>query len=347
MGMAFEFTGPMDCRWRSFTSAARTVFDVSARRLLRGPRRPAWGWELEVRTDVLRRQLRTAFGMRDINQARACLDSIVIRASALSRVRTARSREPDLQGCWCVPANLVQERTVLYLHGGGYSFYPRAYAGVAAEIALAAKSRMFALDYRLAPEYPFPAQLQDALSAYRCLLQTGADPGSLVVAGDSAGGNLALALLLAARDARLPMPALAVLISPATDFRLDQLPPQDCDWIDPQMLARWADWYCGADQRCDPLVSPACADLRGLPPMYVQAGGSEILYPSIRAFVQRARRQSVDAILDTWEEMNHDFLIFGPDVPQSGDALRRLAAAIDLRLAASRPAQARSVPEPC
>jgi monoterpene epsilon-lactone hydrolase len=343
MGMAFEFTGPIDCQGRSLASAARAVLDVSARRLLRGPRRPAWGWELEVRTEVLRRQLRTAFGMRDINQARACLDSIVARASA--RVRTAR--DPDLQGYWCVPANVAQERTVLYLHGGGYSFYPRVYVAMVAQIALAAKSKTFALDYRLAPEHRFPAQLQDALSAYRRLLQTDTDPGSLVVAGDSAGGNLALALLLAARDAHLPMPALAVLISPATDFRLDRLSPQDCDWIDPVMLARWAGWFCGADQRCDPLISPACADLRGLPPMYVQAGGCEILYPSIRAFVQEARRQSVDATLDTWEEMNHDFLIFGPDIPQSGDALRRLAAAIDLRLSASRPARATSVPEPC
>ena len=133
--------------------------------------------------------------------------------------------------------------TVLYFHGGGYSFYPRAYANFIALITLAAKSRTFALDYRLSPEHRFPAQLEDALNAYRWLLETGVDPDHLVLAGDSAGGNLALALLLAARDSKLPLPALAIALSPPTDFETNHasiVRNQDSDWIDKRMLDQWA-----------------------------------------------------------------------------------------------------------
>ncbi len=116
--------------------------------------------------------------------------------------------------------------TVLYFHGGGYSFYPQAYAHFIALITLAAKSRTFALDYRLSPEHRFPAQLEDALSAYRWLLEQGVDPARLIFAGDSAGGNLTLALLLAARESKLPLPALAIALSPPPTLTSKLTSPQ-------------------------------------------------------------------------------------------------------------------------
>jgi acetyl esterase/lipase len=159
-----------------------------------------------------------------------------------------------------------------------------------------------------------------------------------VLAGDSAGANLALALLLTARDSKLRLPCLTVLLSPATDFRAG-LPEHDThDWIDAAMLSRWADWFCRPEQRCQPLVSPACAELQGLPPMYIQAGGSELLYPSIATFVERATAHGVDITLDTWPEMNHDFQLFGPGVPQAAEALQRIGEAIDCRLPDCKPA---------
>ncbi|MGZ4732031.1 MAG: alpha/beta hydrolase fold domain-containing protein, partial [Terriglobales bacterium] len=151
----------------------------------------------------------------------------------------------------------------------------------------------------------------------------------------SAGGNLALASLLAVRDRKLPLPGLVVALSPATDLeskRASITRNQASDWIEKQMLEKWTDWFCEPAQRCDPLVTPLSADLRGLPPIYIQAGGSEILYDSIQAFADHARSQGAEVVLETWKNMNHVFQMFGPDVPQSAEALERIGEVIDFRV---------------
>jgi len=139
-------------------------------------------------------------------------------------------------------------------------------------------------------------------------------------------------LLLAARESKLPLPALAVALSPPTDFETDLTGKGDWDWIEKQMLEQWRDWYCDSAERRNPLVSPLCADLRGLPPIYLQAGRAEILYDSIQAFADRAQKQGVDVVLETWEDMTHDFQMFGFDAPQSAEALRKIGQVIDVRV---------------
>jgi acetyl esterase/lipase len=271
--------------------------------------------------------------MGDVNAARHYLDSIVISSQALAEVNITRVAQEKFSGAWFVGHTADTPVTILYLHGGGYSFYPRAYIHFIALITLAATSRTFALDYRLSPEHRFPAQLEDALNAYRWLLENGTHPDQLVVAGDSAGGNLTLALLLAARDSQLPPPALAIALSPPTDFETEyasMVSNQAFDWIDRRMLTHWADWFCGPSQRRDPLVSPLWADLRGLPPIYIQAGRAEILYDSIQAFADHARSQGADVVLETWADMNHDFQMFGPYAPQSAEALRRMREVVNV-----------------
>jgi acetyl esterase/lipase len=301
-----------------------------------GPRCASWNLAAELGTEILKRHLQAAFGMRDVNEARSYLDSLAQPSRALSQVRTTNVVEENFKGSWVLPDNANCDVTILYLHGGGYSFYPRSfYDNLAAMIALAARSRIFALDYRLSPEYKFPAQLEDATNAYRWLLGQGADPRRLAVAGDSAGGNLTLALLLSLRDSKLPLPALAVCLSPAVDFEgRDAGAPgsSEYDWITQPMALQWADWFCTEQQRSDPLVSPLHADLRGLPPIYIQAGGSEILLPGIQTFVQRAREQGADVVLEIWEAMNHDFQALGEDVPQSAEAIRRIGEVVASRL---------------
>ena len=220
----------------------------------------------------------------------------------------------------------------MYLHGGGYAFYPQAYDNFIAMITLVAKSRTFALDYRLTPEHRFPAQLEDALNAYRWLLENGADPDSLVLAGDSAGGNLALALLLATRESKLPLPALVVALSPPTDFEADPIGNWEFDWIEKPMLRQWADWFCDFSERRNPLVSPIGADLGGLPPIYLQAGRAEILYESIQAFADRGQQQGAEIVLESWQDMNHDFQMFGRDSPQSAEALQMIGRVIEERV---------------
>jgi acetyl esterase/lipase len=280
--------------------------------------------------------------MPSVNESRRYLDSIVVDSPALSDVSITPVTNETIRGSWFIPKKAEPRATVLYLHGGGYSFYPKAYANLIALITLAAQSRTWALDYRLSPEYRFPAQLEDAVGAYRWLLDNGTDPNELVIGGDSAGGNLALALLLSARDLKLPLPKLAFALSPPTDLEAaiefegsstSLVRNEAFDWIDRRMLFKWADWFCQPTQRRDPYVSPAYADLRGVPPIYIQAGRAEILYDSIAAFASRAKSQGADVVLDSWADMNHDFQMFGYQVPQSAEALRRLGEVINRHIA--------------
>jgi epsilon-lactone hydrolase len=356
MAARIQFNGPIRYRLRSTALVCRSVVTTCLRRLIKGPRRPGWNLAFEIGTQVLRGNLAIAFAMPDASEARRYLDSVVINSPEVSQVRVTPSSDDKVKGSWFVPNTFVANNveppvTLLYLHGGGYSYYPKSYANLIASVTLAAKSRTFALDYRLSPEHPFPSQLEDALAAYRWLLNTDVSADNLVVAGDSAGGNLTLALLLSARDHGLPPPALAIALSPATDFvtpvelggRASISANEEFDWIQKDMLVKWADWFCRPDQRQNPLVSPIYADLLGLPPIYIQAGRAEILYDSIQAFADRARSQGADVLLESWPDMNHDFQMFGRITPQSAQAIRRLGEVIHSRTTNNAKSQKREI----
>lgn len=331
MSTKLQFRGPVRFRLRNLAGLGQSILEVVARRLLKGPRRPSWNWFVEVATQVLRRQVIVAFKMGDIERARLYLDSVVISSPVTRAVNITPVVQPNFRGRWFAQKSVETPVIVLYLHGGGYSFYPRAYDYFIALITLAARSRTFALNYRLTPEHRFPAQLEDAMNAYRWLLDSSADPDNLVVAGDSAGAHLTLALLLAIRDAKLPRPALAIALSPPTDADTSGLRDQGFDWIDKAALTQWADWFYDPAHRRDALVSPLRADLHGLSPIYMQAGRAEILYDNIQAFADWGKNQGADIVLESWADMNHDFQMFGSDAPQSAEALRRIGEVIDRR----------------
>jgi len=332
MTARIHFRGPPLYRLRHAAELNQCILEASARRALGGPRRPDWNWFVELATEVLKRVTCAAFEMGDVNEARRYLDSVAISSPALSAVGIVPVAQEKFRGSWFTGKKTEPDVTVLYFHGGGYSFYPKSYANFIALITIAAKSKTFALDYRLSPDHRFPSQLEDALNAYSWLLEEGADPERLIVAGDSAGGNLTLALLLAARSSKLPPPALAVALSPPTDFDTDLIGNAEFDWIEKRMLEQWADWFCDSADRHNALVSPLWADLRGLPPIYIQAGRAEILYDSIQAFADRAQKQGADVVLESWANMNHDFQMFGLDAPQSAQALWRIGKVIDERV---------------
>jgi monoterpene epsilon-lactone hydrolase len=333
-----RLAGPLKYRERSLRLLSRAAMRVSWRRRRKGPLLPGWNWFVEVVTQFLKDQLSGAFELHNIVEARRFLDTLRMDSPALRKVNITPVLEDEVKGDWfTVARDEASPTTLLYCHGGGYSLYPKwAYAGFIAEIALATNSRTFALNYRLTPEHGFPAQLEDALAAYRWLLKQGVDPRKLVVAGDSAGGNLTLALMLALRERNMLFPALAICLSPATEFvdagRASIWNNAQYDWVAPHMLLEWADWFCAAEQRNLPLVSPINADLHGLPPIYIQAGRAEILYDSIEAFVAKAKEQGADVTLEAWDNMTHVFQMFGHIAPQSVAALGRMGEVIDARL---------------
>jgi epsilon-lactone hydrolase len=245
----------------------------------------------------------------------------------LKKVSRVPIKYETVRGRWFTPRSGVQDRTLLYLHGGGYAFFTKHYESFLTRVALAAQARMFVLDYRLTPEHPFPAQLEDALAAYRWLLAQGQDPRRLIVIGDSAGGNLTLALLLALREAQEPLPLQAICLSPWTDMNSEyesMSSNESSDWMNKQEGNQWTHWFLNGHDATDPLVSPLHADLKGLPPIYIQASEAEILIDMINLFVEKAQEQGAAITLETWKAMNHVFQAYGPLVPQAAEALRRL-----------------------
>ena len=329
-----HFTGPVQYRIRIPVQIGRSVVEVSARRMLKGPRCHTWNWSVELCTQVLKVLVRTALQMGSVQEARRYLNSVVVTSPVLSEFQITPVVETNLRGSWFTHKRSPSDVTLLYLHGGGYSFYPQTYENLIALVTRAARARTFALDYRLTPEHQFPAQLEDALNAYRWLLAKGSKPQNLVVGGDSAGGNLTLALLLALREVSLPPPALALALSPATDFQAE-IVDTDLDWLDTRALLHWANCFCTSAERITPLVSPLRANLRGLPPIYIQAGRAEILFPSIQAFADHAEHQAADVVLESWEDMPHVFQVFGLHAPQSQAALERIGEIVDLRVRAN------------
>lgn len=223
------------------------------------------------------------------------------------------------------------ERVVLYLHGGAYIMCsPRTHRGLTSSVAHVAHASVLVPDYRLAPEHPYPAGLEDCLEAYRFLLAEGWSPGRIAVAGESAGGGLAIALLVALRDAGDPLPACAALMSPWVDltgsgesmWERNEVDP----WLDAELLHLPAEAYAGDRPLDDPGISPLFADLTGLPPLLVQVGTHEIIHDDACRLVERARAVGVAADLGIFEGLWHAFQAF--PIPERRGALRELGGFI-------------------
>ena len=326
----FVLSGSWQYRFRSLLNFNWSILYISARRIIRGPRFSNWTWSFETSIHFLKTQTNIAFDMPDHADGCEYQDSLLFSSLTVARTKIEAVESP-VKGHWYEPKSGYNEVTLLYLHGGGYAYYSKAHENIIALVTLAASSRTFAPDYRLTPEHPFPAQMKDALAAYRWLLDSGHLPERLVIAGDSAGGNLTLTLLLAIRDAGLPFPAGAICIAPWTDLSNpgESMKTNDShDWITERMAIRWGDWFCQGRDPGNPLISPVHADLKGLPPIYIQAGSAEILHDMICDFEKEAKKQGADVKLEVWPNMTHDFQAFGDIIPESKDALRRLGEVV-------------------
>lgn len=227
------------------------------------------------------------------------------------------------------PAGAADSPALLYFHGGGWVL--GLYSGHllwCAHLSAALGSRVLALDYRLAPEYPFPAGLEDCAAAYRALLRGGIAPEHLALGGDSAGGNFTLALLQLLRDAGDPLPAAAVCISAATDLTPESHARhrRDDPMLSPKTGRLFFDLYVGDHDPADPRLSPLRGDLRGLPPLLVQAGGAEIILSDSLRLAECATQAGVSVTLELYGGMWHGWQIFGPlGLPEGRRATQRAA----------------------
>lgn len=220
-------------------------------------------------------------------------------------------------------------RVLLYLHGGGYCIGSVAtHRGLTGPLARAARARVLSLGYRLAPEHPFPAAIEDAVTAYRGLLDSGQRPERLAIGGDSAGGGLTIATLLTLRDRKLPMPGAAVALSPWLDLTQSGDSIRTRDEIDPMLhrsdLELFANEYLGDHDPRDPLASPLFADLGGLPPLLLQVGTAEVLLDDTLRFAAAARRAGVEVSVDAYDDMFHVWQAFEAFLPEAKDAIGRL-----------------------
>jgi epsilon-lactone hydrolase len=237
---------------------------------------------------------------------------------------------------WISAPGAAADRVILYFHGGGYVLGSiGTHRAMISRIARASNARALAIDYRLAPEHPFPAAVDDAVASYRWLIAQGYKPGRIVVAGDSAGGGLTLSALLAIRDAKLPMPAGAVPISPWTDLEgtgdsirtraaRDVMVTQD-------NLAQSAKQYYGANDPKNPLVSPVHADYRGLPPMLIHVGDAEILLDDATRVAERAKAAGVKVELEVWPDMPHVWHVFAKILPEGQQAIDKIGSFVSAR----------------
>jgi monoterpene epsilon-lactone hydrolase len=247
-----------------------------------------------------------------------------------------RRTDSDLGGVRAItvePAIGTPDRTVIYFHGGGYvsGSPPQRYLPMAAGITLAANATVHAVDYRVAPESRFPAAYDDCVAAYTWLVgDGGVDPGSLCVLGDSAGGNLAVAVTAAARDRGLPLPARVAIVSPFADLTFSGPSMEErCD-IDPYvtraLLESMATDYLGESDPADPRCSVVFGDLSGLPPLLIQVGGNEILYDDAVRIRDRALAAGVDVTFESWEHAMHVWPVYvDAGLPESTLAIEHVA----------------------
>src|SRR5712692_3028856 len=230
------------------------------------------------------------------------------------------------------------DRHILFLHGGGYvSGSPELYRHITWRIAAATRARLVAIDYRLAPEHPFPAALDDAFAAWRALLAEGADPRRAALMGDSAGGGLALALSLRLRDEGGAMPASLVALSPWTDLALSGEALCRSAAADPMqgaaIAARFAGCYLAGADPHHPYASPLYGDPAGLPPTLIQVGSDEILRDDAVRMAERMRVAGCEVALEIWPRMPHVWHVFAPMIPEALRAIARIGAFIRQRTA--------------
>lgn len=264
-----------------------------------------------------------------VEQRREEMEKVAFRAAEDIEVEslTVAGRNAE----WLRAPGIQEARAILYLHGGGYVIgSPNTHRALGGEVSRAAQAAVLMLDYRLAPEYPFPAAVEDGVAGLRWLYEQGFDAAQTAVAGDSAGGGLIVATLVAARDQGVPMPGVAVSISPWADMTCTNASFSTRAAADPIVslsgITQMADLYLQGANPHDVLASPNFADLQGLPPLLIHVGRDEVLLDDAMQLDAKAKADGVQSTLEIWDDMIHVWHAFHPMLPEGKAGIDRVGA---------------------
>jgi epsilon-lactone hydrolase len=279
----------------------------------------------------LKRKFKPRLTAEDFDPARfrIAIERDMAKTASAGGVRIEAFTEENLCGEWQIPENVDSSRCILYCHGGGYLFgSPKAYQSFTTRLAKAARMPLFSLDYRLAPEHPFPAATEDAMAAYQYLQQSYA-PDKIVLAGDSAGGGLVLSLLHQIKQLKLPMPAGAVVLSPYADLRCTSTSldtnSRSCAMFSGNAIRRAAAMYLQGADASDPAASPVYADYEGFPPLRIYLSDTEVLRDDGMRVAETAATAGVPTDLRIWRGQPHVWPLFVPVLPEANQTLEEMA----------------------
>ena len=319
------FQGPARHRIASFLTLNRIMLQVAARHAVGRKMAPDWDVLTEVGIRFVRHQFTYAMTCGDIEKGRARFNSLLTKTP--DHYDVAVQPNPDGKGCWFTPADCKTDAILLYCHGGGYTFRGPINYRFAQMLAHHTKARIYMPLYRLTPEHPAPAQEEDALAAWD-LLSTQTSPDQIVVIGDSAGGHMALMLLQSLKRLGQRQPALCIGLCPWTDIGAcgDSLTANDpTDLVQGWMALRFGQWLDPDDKVGRQALSPIDQDFSGLAPIYLQAGGREVLRDMIVAFAKKQTDIGAAVTLDIWDDMPHDFQAYDSLMVSSTEALNQSA----------------------
>lgn len=302
--------------------------------------RPAISWQGRLVSGGMRRFIkpviaRVPFTRRVMKFSQLGFDTVTLALPVHPDVHIAPADAGGVPGEWLIAGRqVVAGRVFLYFHGGGYFFgSPRSHRAVTWRLSRTSRAKVLALDYRQPPDWHYPAPLEDALRAYRALLDRGYKPENIILGGDSAGGNLTLVTLLRIRELGLPMPAAGVLISPWGDLTCSGESIHANEKLEPMIpvnaLRFISSSYSGRENPADPLISPVFADLSGLPPLLIQVGSTEVLRSDAERLAVKAREAGVPCRLQVWENMMHVFQALAGWVPEASLAVREIGAFVE------------------
>ena len=283
--------------------------------------------ELNTVLEMIR--VRSAETRNTIDDERLSYEHIMSTLPIDDDIETERVGVNGVVAEWIWAPESDKRRVILYLHGGGYVIGSvRTHRVLLAHLARAAKARVLALDYRLAPETPFPGPIDDTVNAYQWLLSDGIEPANMAIAGDSAGGGLVVAALVALKSVGEPLPAAGVCISPWSDMESTGGSMMTNSESDPSVskerLLKLAGIYLNGKNPQAPLASPIHADLTGLPPLLLQVGSIEVLLDDSTMLKEQAHKAGVSVQMEVWDDMPHVWHHYAPILPEARKAISKI-----------------------